>query len=129
MLERVGAMHDVDELNAGYAKALLEEYLENPEAVPVEWRRLFESGSSDLVATHPGLARLLGTLRAEGNGHPAASVAAPPPPAAAPAPAPAPAAAPAVPDTELLRAVAAATRRVGAYRRHRRSSPNTPSRR
>ena len=118
MLERVGAMHDVDELNAGYANALLEEYLENPEAVPEEWRRLFESGSSDLVATHPGLARLLETLRAEGNGHPAASEGAFPPPAAAPAPAPAPAAAPAVPDTELLRAVAAATRLVGAYRRH-----------
>ena len=39
-------MHDVDELNAGYAQALLEDYLENPDAVPEEWRRLFESGSS-----------------------------------------------------------------------------------
>ena len=76
-------MHDVDELNAGYAKALLEDYLENPEAVPEEWRRLFESGSSELVATHPGLARLLETLRAGENGHPA-------PPAAEPAPAAAP---------------------------------------
>ena len=62
-------MHDVDGLNAGYAKALLEEYLENPDAVPEEWRRLFESGSSDVVAAHPGLARLLETLRADGNGH------------------------------------------------------------
>ena len=30
--------HDVDGLNAGYARALLDEYLENPEAVPSEWR-------------------------------------------------------------------------------------------
>ena len=52
-------MHDVDGLNAGYARALLEQYLENPEAVPPEWRALFESGSSEVVATHPGLTRLL----------------------------------------------------------------------
>src|SRR5947209_8307705 len=56
--------HDVDGLNAGYARALLDEYLENPEAVPSEWRALFESGDSDLVATHPGLARLLEQLPA-----------------------------------------------------------------
>ena len=115
-------MHDVDELNAGYAKALLEDYLENPEAVPEEWRRLFESGSSELVATHPGLARLLETLRAEGNGHAATPVAEPPPVRPAePAPtAPAPAepkpAARVELDTEFLRAVAAATELVGAYR-------------
>lgn len=53
---------DVDGLNAGYAGDLLEEYLENPEAVPSEWRSLFESGSSDVVATHPGLVRLLERL-------------------------------------------------------------------
>ena len=35
---------DVDGLNAGYASLLLDEYLENPEAVPAEWRALFESG-------------------------------------------------------------------------------------
>jgi len=51
--------HDVDGLNAGYARALLDDYLENPEAVPSEWRALFESGDSELVATHPGIARLL----------------------------------------------------------------------
>src|SRR5437764_13240728 len=105
---------DVDGLNAGYARDLLEDYLENPEAVPSEWRHLFESGDSELVATQPGLVRLLEVLD---NGHDgaepaqAASVAEP-----APEPAPAPEtpvpaqAAPqpeAVPD-ELLGAVAAA---------------------
>src|SRR5438045_543523 len=126
-------MHDVDGLNAGYAKALLEEYLENPEAVPEEWRRLFESGDSELVTTHPGLARLLDALREDGNGHraappgsappvPAPQAAAPPapPPAAErPTPPPAPAelpAKPAPPDPEFLRAVAAATQLIGAYR-------------
>ena len=59
--------HDVDGLNAGYARALLDEYLENPEAVPSEWRALFESGDSGLVATHPGIARLLEALPATGE--------------------------------------------------------------
>jgi 2-oxoglutarate dehydrogenase E1 component len=103
-------MHDVDGLNAGYAKALLEEYLENPAAVPEEWRRLFESGGSELVATHPGLARLLETLREEGNGHHA-------PAAVAPVAEPIPEA-PGEADPELLAAVAAASRLVSAYRRH-----------
>ena len=64
-------MTDVDGLNAGFARDLLEDYLENPDAVPSEWRALFESGSSDVVATHPGLVRLLELERA-GNGHGAA---------------------------------------------------------
>ena len=66
-------MQDVDGLNAGYARALLEQYLENPEAVPAEWRTLFESGSSEVVATHPGLLRLLELAREDGNGHVPAS--------------------------------------------------------
>ena len=45
-------MTDVDGLNAGFARDLLEDYLENPEAVPSEWRELFESGRSDVVAIH-----------------------------------------------------------------------------
>jgi 2-oxoglutarate dehydrogenase E1 component len=117
------SVRDVDGLNAGYASALLEEYLENPSAVPSEWRALFESRASELVATHPGLARLVELLQ-DGNGqHPA------PIPASAPAPAAAPPAAPAVapaepaapapaptPDETLFAAVAAAMALVTAYR-------------
>jgi 2-oxoglutarate dehydrogenase E1 component len=108
-------MHDVDGLNAGYASALLEQYLENPEGVPSEWRALFESGASELVATHPGLARLVELLQEDGNGHVAT---APPPPPLPPQPtAPeAPPARPAAPDETVLAAVAAAMALVTAYR-------------
>ena len=115
--------HDVDGLNAGYARLLLEDYLENPDAVPAEWRELFESGDSALVAAHPGLARLLETLGAAngGNGH-AAPVAEPPTQPAAEAPAaPEPQAAAAPPvaiDETLLGAVAAAMALVKAHRMH-----------
>ena len=53
----------------GYAQSLLEQYLENPEAVPEEWRTLFESGDAALVDALPGLARLFETLKEE-NGAP-----------------------------------------------------------
>jgi 2-oxoglutarate dehydrogenase E1 component len=105
-------MHDVDGLNAGFASSLLEQYLENPEAVTPEWRTLFESGSSDeLVATLPGLARLLEQRHEDGNGHAPVAV-----PAAQPEPAPE-APAPAV-DDELLGGVAAAMALVKAIRMH-----------
>src|SRR5215208_791164 len=116
------SMHDVDGLNAGYASALLEQYLENPDAVPSEWRALFESGASDLVASHPGLARLVELLRQDGNGDlaaPAAAVApSPSAVAAAPEPAVAPPTAEPAPalDQTLLAAVAAAMALVTAYR-------------
>ncbi len=98
--------HDVDALNAGYASALLEEYLENPDAVPAEWRELFESGDSALVESLPGLARLL--ERVGGNGKSA--------PTTTPAPeAPAERAAP---DDLLLGGVAAAMALVKAHRMH-----------
>ncbi|HET9675844.1 MAG TPA: hypothetical protein VFP31_13735, partial [Gaiellaceae bacterium] len=100
---------DVDGLNAGYARALLDEYLENPESVPSEWRQLFESGDSELVATHPGLQRLLETLRTDGNG---ASAPATPAPAPEAAPVPAPV------DDLLLGGVAAAMALVKAHRMH-----------
>jgi 2-oxoglutarate dehydrogenase E1 component len=105
-------MTDVDGLNAGFARDLLEDYLENPDAVPSEWRQLFESGRSDVVATHPGLTRLLESV---GNGEPHAETPiAPAPTAPAPA-APAPSA---EPSDELLGAVAAAMALVKAHRMH-----------
>src|SRR5579862_8196817 len=97
-------MHDVDGLNTGYARLLLDEYLENPEAVPAEWRALFESGDGELVAAVPGLARLLERVPRAGNGH-------------APAPAAPQPVAPAL-DLELLGGVAAAMALVKAHRMH-----------
>jgi 2-oxoglutarate dehydrogenase E1 component len=106
--------HDVDGLNAGYARALLDEYLENPEAVPSEWRALFESGDSELVASHPGIARLLEQLpQAPGNGHTLA-----PPPVAPPGPRPASVESTQSPDAQLLGGVAAAMALVKAHRTH-----------
>src|SRR5215216_2021601 len=60
------SVRDVDGLNVGYAQSLLEQYLENPEAVPEEWRSLFESGDASLVEALPGLARLFETLKENG---------------------------------------------------------------
>src|SRR5207237_5188631 len=100
---------EVDGLNAGYAALLLEQYLDNPSAVPSEWRALFESAPEELLATQPGLARLLERL--ERNGGNGRALVAPPAPAPEPAPAPAaptpPAAAPA-PGDDRLGGVAAA---------------------
>ncbi len=99
---------DVDGLNAGYARALLDEYLENPASVPLEWRALFESGDSELVASHPGLARLLEHRPANGHGNGAAAAAVPPTEPAAASPA----------DPQLLGGVAAAMALVKAHRTH-----------
>ncbi len=120
---------EVDGLNTGYAALLLEQYLDNPGAVPTEWRALFESAPEDVLAMQPGLARLVELLeRHDGNG--AAAVEAP---AAAPAPEPEPepepepaaagpapaAAAPAAPaDEELIGGIAAAMSLVKAFRTH-----------
>jgi 2-oxoglutarate dehydrogenase E1 component len=100
--------HDVDGLNAGYARALLDEYLDNPEAVPAEWRAFFEGGGSELVATHPGIARLLESLPHDRNGDngrtaPAPQVPAPPQGEI---------------DAQLLGGVAAAMALVKAHRTH-----------
>jgi 2-oxoglutarate dehydrogenase E1 component len=101
------AARDVDALNAGFAGQLLEQYLENPEAVPAEWRALFESADPSLLALQPGLVRLLEQVEPKGgNGH--VAVPAAPPPAVAPAP----------PDEELLGGIAAAMALVKAYRMH-----------
>ncbi|HEX4324313.1 MAG TPA: 2-oxoglutarate dehydrogenase E1 component [Gaiellaceae bacterium] len=99
---------DVDGLNTGYAALLLEQYLDNPGAVPEEWRALFESEPEALMQRQPGLARLLELAAADGDGH------APLSPAAVPTPAPA--AEPA--DEELLGGIAAAMALVKAIRMH-----------
>jgi 2-oxoglutarate dehydrogenase E1 component len=95
---------EVDGPNSGYAALLLEQYLDNPGSVPEEWRDLFESDPAAVIATQPGLARL---LELAGNG--------------APAPVPVPASPPAsvaAPDEELLGGVAAAMALVKAIRMH-----------
>src|SRR6201987_3205711 len=104
---------DVDGLNTGYAALLLEQYLDNPAAVPEEWRELFESEPEALLQRQPGLARLLELAAADGDGH-GAPVVAPVPSRPAPAPAPQPA----TPDAELLGGVAAAMALVKAFRMH-----------
>ena len=112
---------EVDGLNAGYAALLLEQYLDNPSAVPSEWRALFESAPEELLATQPGLARLLERFeRNGGNGHaPVAAAAARRPSAAAPRGAGRRAAgARAAPDDELIGGVAAAMSLVKAHRTH-----------
>jgi 2-oxoglutarate dehydrogenase E1 component len=112
---------DVDGLNTGYAALLLEQYLENPAAVPSEWRALFESSPEQLLATQPGLARLLRhAARDGGNGRPVVPPPEPPAPARetpASRGAPVPAVA-ALPDPELLGGVAAAMALVKAFRMH-----------
>ena len=112
-------------LNAGYVSQLLEQYLENPEAVDPEWRDLFEQGDEAVLAALPGLERLVGRRAAlVGNG-PAAAPAgdgqapvAPPVAQAAAVPAPPPAAPRPAPDDELIGGVAAAMSLVKAYRTH-----------
>ena len=129
------------DLNAGYVGSLLEQYLENPEAVDPAWRALFERGDDAVLASLPGLARLVELLAEhDGNGGtataspPATPVAPPEPlaPVAPPAPEPPPPVepvavepppAPSAPasvivDDELLGGVAAATALVKAYRTH-----------
>jgi 2-oxoglutarate dehydrogenase E1 component len=111
-------------LNAGYVSQLLEQYLENPEAVDPAWRTLFEAGDGDLLTMLPGLERLVGTRELAGNG-PAAPTTPPVPqvqvetvaPSTAPGP---PGVADETPpaDDELLAAVAAAMSLVKAYRMH-----------
>jgi 2-oxoglutarate dehydrogenase E1 component len=101
-------------LNAGYVGALLEQYLESPQAVDPAWRALFESADPSLLSTLPGLARLVAAHPGDGGNGGAVAAAAPPAEAAAP---PAEPLAPAV-DEELLRAVASAMALVDAIRSH-----------
>ena len=106
---------DVDALNAGYAQLLLDEYLANPDAVPPEWRELFERGDPEVVAGRPGLARLL-SLRSPEDGHVDGDGRADGGPQAAVQPAPVAEAAAA--DATLLGGVAASMALVKAFRMH-----------
>ena len=106
--------------NAGYVGQLLEQYLENPEAVDPAWRELFEKGGESVTSALPGLERLVEGARAQGDGGAAVAVAEPgPPPTDVQALAPAvEREAPAAPDQELLGGIAAAMSLVKAYRMH-----------
>ena len=119
-------------LNAGFVGSMLEQYLENPEAVDPAWRALFEDADDDVLTTLPGLARLVRARPAgDGNGAPAAvpapaalepaveeqaveEPAAEPPPPLPVEPAPVAAAV----DEELVAAVASAMALVDAIRTH-----------
>ena len=102
-------------LNAGYVGLLLEQYLENPQAVDPAWRALFEGADEQLLATLPGLARLVSARPSDG-GNGAATAVAPATPVAAPPAAPTEARP--VADDELVRAVASAMALVDAIRSH-----------
>ena len=98
-------MTEIDGLNAAYATSLLHDYLENPEAVPEEWRTLLAEQAASALAPP--------------DGQPAPPAEAPPEPPPAPTPAPAAAEAPAPAATpELLAAVATAAGLIDAYRSH-----------
>jgi len=108
-------------LNAGYVGLLLEQYLENPHAVDPAWRKLFEDADASVLATLPGLARLVATRTGDGgNGGTALASAEAAPAIDAPrAPAePATAPAAAAVDTELLGGIASAMALVDAIRTH-----------
>ena len=107
------------DLNAGYVGALLEQYLENPEAVDPAWRELFERSDDTVLSALPGLSRLVDLRAADGGNGAATAVT----PTAAPAPeepaALTAATGPTEPaDLDLLAAVAAAMSLVKAIRMH-----------
>jgi 2-oxoglutarate dehydrogenase E1 component len=95
----------VDEINLGYVRDLLDQYLVAPDSVDPLWRELFEQAGNGVVEEHPAVRRLRelypGLLG--GNGRPAAVPATP---------------LPAEADEELLGGVAAAMALVKACRMH-----------
>jgi 2-oxoglutarate dehydrogenase E1 component len=136
----VAASLEPSGLNTGYVGQLLEQYLDNPEAVDPAWREFFEDADEHVLAALPGLTRLVGR-RSERGGNGGASAAAlvetPPSPSEAVEPPPQPAAsvdpevvasepdtprsevvAATISDTELVAGVAAAMSLVKAYRTH-----------
>jgi 2-oxoglutarate dehydrogenase E1 component len=91
-------------MNAGYAQALYEQYLRDPESVDPEWRALFENGAQGLAPlTELEIVTASAGVPAADAG-PAARAAAGPPPAA--------------PSAEELHAVALAMSVVKAFRTH-----------
>jgi 2-oxoglutarate dehydrogenase E1 component len=109
----------VDDVNLGYVRDLLDQYLAAPDSVDPAWRALFEQAADGVVEGHPLVRRIreLYPERLGGNGVPAAP-AAPAPPAPAPAaPAPLAPVQPA-PPSEVLGGVAAAMALVKAHRMH-----------
>ncbi|HEU5264502.1 MAG TPA: hypothetical protein VFU34_07670, partial [Gaiellaceae bacterium] len=123
-------------LNSGYVGQLLEQYLDNPEAVDPVWREFFEGAGDHVLHALPGLTRLVGRRSQDGgNGAPApispivderlptetAAAGVEPAPPDEPSPVQEPAesrAAAATADSELLAGVAAAMSLVKAYRMH-----------
>ena len=105
---------DLSGPNAGYVAQLLEDYLESPESVPPEWRRVFENDPAATLRALPGLQALLGEPPPIPVVPPAVPTTAENGGSGAPAPIPAPVAA----DHDLLGAVAAAMALVKAYRMH-----------
>src|SRR5262245_33508187 len=111
-------------LNAGYVSQLLEQYLDNPEAVDPAWRAVFEGGDGDLLSALPGLERLVRT-RAGDAGNGSATVEAPAEgeqlaevaPVATPAPAPTPPAALAAPEAPAHPTLAGVAAALGGRRR------------
>jgi 2-oxoglutarate dehydrogenase E1 component len=114
--------------NAGYVGLLLEQYLDNPEAVDPAWRELFEGADDRVLSALPGLVRLVDGLRTENGGNDGAATAVAVEPAepmlgphvseAAVEGASRAAIPHAPPDDELLAGVAAAMSLVKAYRMH-----------
>ena len=106
-------------LNAGYIGLLLEQYIDNPEAVDPAWREIFERADESDV---PGLERPVVALREDNGGNAAAVVepvaSAPPEPPTTVTPEVVAPSAPPQPDDELLGGVAAAMSLVKAYRMH-----------
>ena len=109
---------DVDGLNTGYAALLLEQYLDNPGAVPEEWRDLFESEPEELLqrAARP---RAAARARRRRRGTATRDAGRTPPPLRSPRPPPAPAPAVAAGATRSSSAaIAAAMSLVKAFRMH-----------
>jgi 2-oxoglutarate dehydrogenase complex dehydrogenase (E1) component-like enzyme len=110
-------------LNAGYVEQLLEQYLDNPEAVDPAWREVFErDGDSSF---EPSPLELEGQPPSSGNGGTVADQGvaeaggpAPPVTTVAEQPKPETAAPRQAPDNDLMGAVAAAMSLVKAYRMH-----------